>query len=421
MTRCGRKEPSGPIKTSWPTSIDGRPHFRESGILYRGRVTQYFFGVAGGVDQSLVPPQFTALGIEGGDQFEYTGNSQHDFLLDLEKFGGCPRSKFLISLENIWGRYGNVSLETGASAPTIFNALMPVDPVANGVPRLTNFVFVQPLSERFIISVGKNRLAAIADNNIFAGGDGSDQFLNQIFCANPLFVGQLPLTTFAVTAVMPRKWGNISLSLIDPLERSTEYFRFDDLFSEGMMLFGQIKVNTNFFRKPGEHHVGAYYKNVDLLDLAFSPIPPTYPYPPAPPGTAKLLTRPESYTIFYGFDQYVEVFEGRSSNMRVSQKGWGIFGRAGISDDATGNPNFSAWHISCGIGGNSPLRQRRDTRDRFGIGYGYTGSSNAWGPPARLLLAPGTARPSRATISITSHPRSVSRETFSGCGETWAG
>ena len=35
----------------------------------------------------------------------------------------------------------------------------------------------------------------MADNNVFAGGDGSDQFLNQTFVANPLFLDQLVISS----------------------------------------------------------------------------------------------------------------------------------------------------------------------------------------------------------------------------------
>jgi porin len=353
-------------------------------------VTQFFFGVSGGVDEAFLPPAFRALGLEGGDQFEYTGNSQHDFLFDLEKLGGPQAGKFIFTMENLWGRFGNVSLETGASTPTIFNAFQPVDESANGVPRFTNMLYVQPLSERLIINVGKVRLAGTADRNIFAGGDGSDQFLNQTFVANPLFFGQLPLSTFTVGAVMPREWGNISFSIIDPLERSTEFARFNNLFSAGSMMFGQVKFNTNFFQKPGEHHIGGYYKNVNLLDLRFSPIPPTYPYPPAPPGAPAFATLDDSYTIFYGFDQYVSTFG--SPNQKGETPGWGFFGRAGISDGANGNPNFSAWHMSGGIGGDSPFYSRRGKGDRFGMAYAFTATTDDWGIFPRTLFDPRDAQ-----------------------------
>ena len=354
----------------------------QNGIMYRGRVTQFFFGVAGGI-QGPIPPPFAALGIAGGDTFEYTGNSQHDLLFDLEKFGGPKAGRFVATLENIWGQWGNVSLETGATAPPIFNALFPIDPAANGVPRVTNFLYVQPLSERLIISVGKTRLVGIADKNIFAGGDGSDQFLNQTFVANPLILQQMAFSSFAVGAVMPREWGRMGITVIDTKDRSQDFFDLGDLFADGMVLVGQIRVNTNFFGKPGEHHLGGNYKRSDLLDLRFSPLPPPYPYPPAPTGFA---TKSDTYTIFYGFDQYIDVF-GKAEGLGGAP-GWGLFGRAGISDGGSGNPNFKGWHVSSGLGGDSPICGRRDKHDRWGIAYGFTASTTAWGVIPTTLFGP---------------------------------
>jgi porin len=287
----------------------------------------------------------------------------------------------------IWGRWGNVSFETGAVAPSVFNAAMPVDPVAHGDLYCTNFMLIQPLSEQFIVTVGKTRTIGVADNNKFAGGDGSDQFVNQVFIANPLMVPQIPLSTFVVGALMPQEWGHVSLSVMDPAERGREFMDFGTLFEHGMLVFGQVQVDTDFFGMPGEQHVGGFYKNEDQLDLSFTPLPPTYP---APPGVPQFLTRPETYTIFYGFDQYVATYG--PPDARGNPEGWGIFGRASIADDATGNPNWAAWHVSAGIGGNSPLCRRRGKGDRFGIGYAHTATSTEFGAIPQALFAPRDAQ-----------------------------
>jgi porin len=358
-----------------------RSRLQKSGIMYRGRTTHFFFGVGGGVNPPP-PINVPALGIVGGDRYEYTGNSRHDLLIDLDKFGGLPHSKFVITMENIWGRWGNVGFETGAVSPVIFNSVMPVDPEAHGVPRLTNFMLVQPLSEKFILTAGKTRTVGVADNNIFAGGDGSDQFLNQTLIANPLLVPQIPLSTFIVGAAMPQEWGHIGVSVLDTIERSTEYFDFESLYSEGAIILGQIQVDTHFFGKPGEQHVTGFYKNSDQLDLAFN-AEPNYPYPP---GSPLLQQVSSSYAICYGFDQYLSVFG--PPDRRGHEEGWGLFGRAGIADDARGNPNFLAWHTSIGVGGSSVLHSRRGKGDRWGIGYAYSGASSEFGPVPQALLGP---------------------------------
>ena len=165
---------------------------------------------------------------------------------------------------------------------------------------------------------------------------------------------------------------------------------FGTLFSQGAIVFGQVQVDTEFFDMPGEQHVGGFYKNEDQLDLTFTPLPPTYPEPPAPPGTPQFLTRPETYCIFYGFDQYVTTYG--PPDARGNPEGWGFFGRAGIADGGTGNPNFGAWFASAGIGGSSPLKCRRGKGDRFGIGYAYTATSTEFGAIPQFLFDPRDAQ-----------------------------
>ena len=85
-----------------------------------------------------------------------------------------------------------------------------------------------------------------------------------------------------------------------------------------------------------------------------------------------------SWAIFWSGDQFL--WEDPCD----AGRGWGVFGRAGISD---GNPNPLSWFLSFGIGGNSPIASRRD--DTFGIGWYYTGISNEFGPAVSNLLRDG--------------------------------
>lgn len=142
-------------------------------------------------------------------------------------------------------------------------------------------------------------------------------------------------------------------------------------------------MNTNFFEKHGEHHVGGIWKHVDLLDLTFSSPPvPEYPYPPVPAGPP---TIGDSYTIYYGFDQYVQTYPGNRRGPLQSKlpRGWGVFGRASVSD---ANPTPFRCFLSAGIGGDSRLG--KDRGDTFGIGWYYNGISDEFGPGPRALLGP---------------------------------
>lgn len=183
----------------------------------------------------------------------------------------------------------------------------------------------------------------------------------------------------------------MSFNVFDPKDRTIEYFDFDSLYSQGVVLLTEVKVDTNFFGKPGEQHIGAVYRHGNMPDLQFSTVPPEYPYPPSnpnPPLPPTFASKSDASVIYYGFDQYLRVFDESGA----VPKGWGLFGRAGIADGGTGNPNFSAWTTQVGIGGDSVSQHRRSKGDRWGIGYAYTATSKEWGPIPRALFGPRDAQ-----------------------------
>ena len=116
------------------------------------------------------------------------------------------------------------------------------------------------------------------------------------------------------------------------------------------------------------------WKHVELTNLAFNEPPPgVSPYPTVP-GSPTLN---DSYTLYYGFDQYLQVYEA------CSKKGWGPFGRASISD---ANPTPIRYFLSGGFGGFSPFRY--DRGDTFGIGAYYVGISDKFGPVPQAIFGP---------------------------------
>ncbi len=370
-----------------------RSHLQESGVTFAGRSTHFAFGVEGGVDSPLAA---ALLPLEQGNTFKYTGRGEYDLLFDLEKFGGLPFGRLLVRAEHWYGEFGNVSLNTGAFAPAVFPAALPPAPNDPGTPFLTNFVITQPLSENFVVFGGKKDVLGAADQAIFAGGDGTTQFVNQALVANPAFLLGLPYTGFTVGAASPQSWGVISAFIYDPKDRTKDFFKLDDLFAEGIIVGSEIKVNTNFFNLPGEHHVGGIWKHVELPDLTFAVSPPgDYPYDPVP-GFA---TRSDSYTIYYGFDQYFQQFSGDRPGPlpKNDPKGWGLFGRASISD---GNPTPVRYFLSLGIGGNSPIGNQNDN---WGIGWYFVGASDEFGVIPRTLLDPqdGTGLETFYNVQVT--------------------
>ena len=75
--------------------------------------------------------------------------------------------------EHLYGEYGNVSLRSGTFTPPVFPTLLPNDPC---VPYITNFLFTQPLSPNWVVFGGRKDVLGSYDQDVFAGGDGTDQF-----------------------------------------------------------------------------------------------------------------------------------------------------------------------------------------------------------------------------------------------------
>lgn len=345
-----------------------RTCLKDAGVTFIGNETQFAFGIDGGIYNPVIPPLGT------GNTFKYTGRGTYDFIVDLQKFGGLPKGTLLVGFQNWYGEFGNVSLNTGAFTPAIFPAALPPAPGNPGVPYMTDFLVTQPLSEHLIVYAGKRNVLGSADQDVFAGGNGTHQFMNQSLIVNPAFLLGMPYTSFTAGAVMPQEWGRVSAFVYDPQGRTTDFFRFDNLFSTGVIVGGEVRVNTKFFGLPGDQHVGGLWKHRQFNDLSFSAAPPSeYPEPTG----LTLATLSDSYTIYSGFDQFL-VNYGNDP-----KRGWGLFGRASISD---GNPNPVRYFLSLGVGGDSPVRRQKG--DRFGVGWYYVGASDQFGPVPQALLGP---------------------------------
>ena len=341
---------------------------KEAGITFGGRVTQFGFGIAGGIDQP-VPALFGE-----GNVFTYTGRSEYDAVVDLEKFGGLPHGRLLVRAEQWYGEYGNVSLHAGSFTPTVFPALLPPRPNDPGVPYITNCRFTQPLSPNWVGFGGKKDVLGSFAQDIFAGGDGTDQFVNQALIANPSFLLGMPYSFFTAGVVSPRDWGGMAVFVIDPKNRTADFMQFGDLFNQGIIIGGEIKFKTRYFGLPGQQNIGCVWKHEEQLDLRFAFAPPQGSYQSPGSGPATLWN---SYTLYSGFDQYLARY---SEN---PDRGWGLFGRASIAD---GNPNPIRYFLSTGLGGYSPLgRQRGDT---FGMGWFFVGASDQFGPVPKALFGP---------------------------------
>ena len=348
--------------------LGARGWLEDSGVTFGARVTHFGFGVAGGIDRPVPPP------LGEGDSLAYTGRGEYELIFDLDKLVGLPHGRLLIRAEHWFGQFGNVGLRVGSFAPAVFPAALPPRPNDPGTLFLTNFLYTQPISKRLVLVAGKRDVLGAVDQDIFAGGDGTDQFVNQALVANPAFLLGLPYSSITFAAFSPQDWGHVTAFVYDARDHTAEAFDWGSVFSTGVIAGSEVKVDTHFFGLPGQQHIGILWKHVPLTDLRFGEPPPgEYPEPTVP----GLPTIPNSYTLFHGFDQYLARWS------EAPTRGWGLFGRASLSD---GNPTPIRYFVSLGIGGDSPFGGERG--DTFGIGWYFTGASTAFGPVPRQLFGP---------------------------------
>jgi len=319
-----------------------RTSLADRGIVFDADVTQFYEGVAsGGLEQ----------------RFRYSGHGDYVFKFDFDKLSGQEGLFLQLRAEHRFGRAIGLN-ETGAYAATSVLANLPSLNTEDLL--LTNVVITQALSEQFVVFLGKVDTLD-GDMNAFAHGRGKTQFLNTNFLFNPIAVQTIPYSTLGAGFSILRNFEPIFTFTVLNATDTTTTSGFDELFADGVALSAELRLPTRFFDLPGHQDFGATWNSREYIKLGQDPrvILPGFDIEPTD----------GSWSLRYNFDQYLYV------DPCDSTRGWGIFGRAGISD---ANPNPIHWIVSFGVGGNSPLRGREG--DRFGVGWYYGAASPELGP-----------------------------------------
>ncbi len=318
-----------------------RTALAENGVLFDANVTQFYQGVAsGGLQQ----------------RFRYGGHGDYVGKFDFDKLIGQEGLFLQLRAEHRFGQA--IGVESGAfGAPAIYANLPSLE---TEDLLLTNVLITQALSERFIVFAGKVDTLD-GDMNDFAHGRGKTQFLNTNFVFNPIAVQTIPYSTLGAGFSILKEFQPIfSFSVLNATD-TTRTSGFDELFEKGVVLSGELRLPTRLLGLPGHVGFGGAWNSRRYIKLGQDPrvLEPDIPIEPTT----------GSWFLKWNFNQYLFV------DPCDPTKGWGLFGRAGISD---GNPNPLHYTLSCGVGGYSPICGREN--DRFGIGWYYGGASSQLGP-----------------------------------------
>ena len=323
------------------------------GITFDADVTQFYQGVA-----------------SGGREQEFLYGGHGDYVLDLDGETVLGQEGLFLQMRGEH-RFGeDVNSSTGALMPA--SLLMSLPAFDENDLILSEFTITQFFSENFAVFLGK--AAAIeGDPNQFAAGRGREQFSNLAFVANPVPLNAMPYATLTAGVVYtadPQFNQYIKFLVRNPTDTTTTS-GFDELFAEGVTLAVDARLHTNFFGKSGHQLVGGVWTNREFNALGQDP---RILFPPL---GIEIERKSGSWTAFYNFDQYLVV------DPCNPQRGWGLFGRAAISD---GNPNPLHWFLSLGVGGTSPICCRE--QDTFGLGWYHIGLSDEIGEIGNKLLLP---------------------------------
>ena len=318
-----------------------RTSLSQRGITLDADVTQFYQGVAsGGLEQ----------------RFRYGGHGDYVLKFDFDKLSGQDGLFLQLRAEHRFGQA--VNLDSGAFGAPAVLANLPSLNTEDLV--LTNVAFTQALSESFVVFAGKLDTLD-GDLNAFAHGRGKHQFFNTSFVFNPIAVQTIPYSTLGAGFSILRDLEPIFTFTVLNATDTTTTSGFDELFADGVALSAELRLPTSFFGRPGHQLFAGTWNSRDYTALGQDPriLEPEVP----------IALKSGSWSLRWNFDQYLVV------DPCDSTRGWGVFGRAGLSD---GNPNPIKWMVSFGVGGHSPLRGREN--DRFGIGWYYGGASTELGP-----------------------------------------
>ena len=345
----GQAEPHDAIDLT----LSGSTGLTACGIALDADLTQFYYGVANG----------------GREQdFRYSGHGDYVANFDMDKLVGQEGLFVQVRAEH---RFGNdVNTSTGALMPVSILTSLPIADDDDLV--LSEYFATQFFSDNIGVFAGKT-VRIEGDPNRFAAGRGREQFSNLAFVANPVPLLAIPYSSLSAGMFYtsdPLFNQYLRFVILDPVDKTTTT-GFNDMFSEGVTLIAEGRLHTHVGGKSGHILMGGVWSSRDFNAVGQDP---RILFPPL---GIPIAEKDDTWALFWNFDQFL--VEDRCHPGR----GWGIFGRAGISD---GNPNPIKWYLSLGLGGTSPICGREN--DSFGAGWYYLGLSDELGPIANVLLQP---------------------------------
>jgi len=375
------------VPATWGGDLASRPRLTGAWGGWRDELGKK--GVVLDVDFVTTPMVVYSGGRSTGG--ETWSNVYYTLNVDTQKAGLWPGG--FLKLEGNTGLGTNLFDKSGAIVPVNTAALLPAP--NDHTSALTNATFMQFLSEKFGVVIGKFNTLDANPQEFY--GNYYTQFLNAAFVF-PMTLEQVPLSAYGGGVIaLPTKDTILSLVALDPHGSATSN-SFDDIFNNGVMLVGSGQLTIKPHDLVGHQNLGFSWSNSERFSLDQEPsnigrllLQSQFPRLADPgPYLEQILARffpgliaptqpanrtSSTWSVSYAFDQYL----WQPAN--DEKHGVGVFASVGASD---GNPNPIKWAFLAGIGGKGVGSTRLD--DSYGLGWARTQFSSAFVPYLRDTL-----------------------------------
>ena len=305
--------------------------------------------------------------LDGGtnQSWKYGGSMYYRFNFDFQKMGLWQGAFLDIQVEHQFGEF--INGDTGTLSGVNTDGLFPL-PNYRQV-NVSQVKYTQFLSESFAVFLGKiNTLEA--DDNVFAGGRGKTNFMNQNFIFNQAGIRTIPYSALGAGAAvffpdaLTKDPSVLSLTVVGA-DGQPNTSGFDEDFENGETFLVGYHQPTRFFGKSGSQTISGSYGTKDYTLLSQDPRLLLEAFLGFPVTLSK---EDDSWCIMYNMHQYLY------TEKEDETQGFGVFARLGTADDKTSPiANF----YSVGIGGKGVIDGRDN--DTFGIGYFYVQLSDEFG------------------------------------------
>jgi porin len=227
------------------------------------------------------------------------------------------------------------------------------------VTALTGVQYTQDLSENLTVFFGKLNLLDGTPGS-YALGRRLDSVWNAAMQNNLTRIFLLPSVLGAGMVIRAEQEPVFKFFLLDTHFTPTTS-GFESLFTNGVVLYGEYQVRTNWFELPGHSTFGFLYSNAKRGESLQNPF---VSLPTLGPGT-HLALKSNAWTLLYHCDQVLY------ANPEDSKRNWTFNTDMGLTD---GNPNPIKWFANVVLLWTGPLRSR--PKDTIGLGYYHLGISN---------------------------------------------